>query len=1318
MGKNLWTKGLVIGMILLFIGISSVPIIASITFDNGTTNDNNKDNYSEMNFTTEKKLLNNSIKYPTGALLVDPSEVPQKPFPFSQNKPALDIPPQFDWRNYNNGDWTTPIRNQDGCGSCWAFAAVGALESIINIRSASPNFDIDLSEQYILSCLPLAGSCDGGYTYYAFQYIMDNTPNGNYHNGIIPESCLPYQADDTIPCSEKCDDWVSQLTPIKDYGILYNPSIAEIKQILVNDGPVAAHMTVYSDFYNYDGGIYTHQSETVVGGHAVVIVGYNDSLGYWICKNSWGTSWGEDGWFKIAFGDSNIGIQIYWVDYEQTLISVNIHRIKAIDIIDYVSTNWFYDLSICDDTNWTTVTNFCPAGDDIIINYTNVFELNSLTAILRLKLMDDDPVWDDLADVSGYPGGGVDDSTPDLRGAIFYGYYDLINNSLTGDITYSDGIYRTTCGDYPPDNSITTDENDAKVWFIISDNYELPIANAGPNRSIGLGEIVAFNAIQSTASEGSTLISYEWDWDNNGIYDEIHTVPYTFHTWTDIGNHTVSLRVRDNYNKTSIDFCLISIHTPGSIVAWGRNDYGQCNVPSPNFDFIVVDGGSYHSLGLKNDSIVAWGLNSDGQCNVPNPNIEFVDVVAKGFNSLGLKIDGSIVVWGNNQFGQCNVPSPNANFVGAAGGGYHNLGLKINGSIVSWGLNSYGQSNVPNPNTDFIAVSAGYYHSLALKADGSIVAWGRNFEGQCNVPNPNADFIAIAAGGYFNLGLKRDGSVVAWGNNINGQCNVPSPNTNFIAIAAGGYHSIGLKSDGSIICWGRNDYGQCNVPSPNTNFTAVAAGGYHSLGIRMENRPPNIPSNPNPPNGTISVPININLNWISGDPDQYDIVTYDVYFGSTNPPPLLMSNQSTTTYDPGTLDYNQTYYWKILAHDNHGESAIGPIWVFTTELNTPPIIGNPTPSNGSVENPMSLTWSVPINDSEGDTFSWMIQCNNGQTNSGTGATNGTKSLFLLNLFYSTTYTVWVNATDPYGSSTFTRRWYIFTTLLDTTPPITTLFFNGTLGGNSWYISQVIITLTSIDDVSGVDYTMYKIDSNNWHTYTDSIIISDDEEHTIEYYSVDMAGNIEEIKSSDFKIDQIPPMTMHSFSGDLGLNDWYISSGTYFLNAIDNTSGVNKTYYKIDSVEWTEYIVPGVLISDGIHTLEYYSNDIAGNIELVKGPFYFKIDQTPPVISLTKEKIGLNQVKFTAEVSDVTSGIDRVEFALDGVFQANDTQPPYEWTYTGFGDHTVTATAYDMAGNSQSQSMSTPYELIQGKTPNLLEFKQQLFMLKIGDQLLT
>jgi hypothetical protein len=129
--------------------------------------------------------------------------------------------------------------------------------------------------------------------------------------------------------------------------------------------------------------------------------------------------------------------------------------------------------------------------------------------------------------------------------------------------------------------------------------------------------------------------------------------------------------------------------------------------------------------------------------------------------------------------------------------------------------------------------------------------------------------------------------------------------------------------------------------------------------------------------------------------------------------------------------------------------------ICSTSSNQPPVFGIPTPANGSTGNSLNLTWSIPISDPEGNTFSWMIQCSNGQSNSGSGESNGTKSLMLSDLTYLTTYKVWVNATDPTGSKIYTRRWYSFKlSQLNTSPfadasasehlgsPGVSLMFNG------------------------------------------------------------------------------------------------------------------------------------------------------------------------------------------------------------------------------------------------------------------------------------
>lgn len=106
-----------------------------------------------------------------------------------------------------------------------------------------------------------------------------------------------------------------------------------------------------------------------------------------------------------------------------------------------------------------------------------------------------------------------------------------------------------------------------------------------------------------------------------------------------------------------------------------------------------------------------------------------------------------------------------------------------------------------------------------------------------------------------------------------------------------------------------------------------------------DNFPPNEPNQPSPLDGTDDVDINADLSWSCSEPDGEPLI-YDVYFGASSTPPKVSFGQSDTMFDLATLDYDTTYYWKIVAFDTHGASTSGPIWSFTTkekESNAPKV---------------------------------------------------------------------------------------------------------------------------------------------------------------------------------------------------------------------------------------------------------------------------------------------------------------------------------------------------------------------------------------------
>lgn len=115
----------------------------------------------------------------------------------------------------------------------------------------------------------------------------------------------------------------------------------------------------------------------------------------------------------------------------------------------------------------------------------------------------------------------------------------------------------------------------------------------------------------------------------------------------------------------------------------------------------------------------------------------------------------------------------------------------------------------------------------------------------------------------------------------------------------------------------------------------------------IPNRPPNAPSSPNPANGATNVPINKDLSWTCSDPDG-EALYYDVYFGTTNPPPRRSTHQTATTWDTGNMDFETTYYWKIVASDNDLNTS-SPVWSFTTGAipdTTPPTVRILKPLSG------------------------------------------------------------------------------------------------------------------------------------------------------------------------------------------------------------------------------------------------------------------------------------------------------------------------------------------------------------------------------------
>ena len=205
---------------------------------------------------------------------------------------------------------------------------------------------------------------------------------------------------------------------------------------------------------------------------------------------------------------------------------------------------------------------------------------------------------------------------------------------------------------------------------------------------------------------------------------------------------------------TSLPLSPVSYTTPGTVVSWGENGYGQATIPGDLSNVVQVSAGYYHSFALKSDgTVVGWGSNGFGQTTIPVGLSNVVQVAAGGYHSLALKSDGTVVGWGDNPHNQATIPVGLSNVVRVAAGGYHSLALKSDGTVVGWGNNSYGQVTIPVGLSNVVQVSGGFYHSSALKSDGTVVGWGNDDFGQTTIPVGVSNVIQVAAGVGHNLAL-------------------------------------------------------------------------------------------------------------------------------------------------------------------------------------------------------------------------------------------------------------------------------------------------------------------------------------------------------------------------------------------------------------------------------------------------------------------------------------------------------------------------------------------------------------------------------------
>ncbi len=264
----------------------------------------------------------------------------------------------------------------------------------------------------------------------------------------------------------------------------------------------------------------------------------------------------------------------------------------------------------------------------------------------------------------------------------------------------------------------------------------------------------------------------------------------------------------------------LALKKDGTVIAWGYNADGGCNVPAGLDNVTAVAASNRHSLALKQDgTVVAWG-GRNGESNVPDGLSDVVDISAGQYFSAALTKNGRVVVWGQPiiDYGQCDVPAglnEAGDVVDIECGTRHMLALKADGTVVAWGDNYVGQCNVPVGLDHVVAIATHTNYSMALKADGTLVIWGTDSNG-VEFENIHLQYVkAIAVGSNYVAALKWDGSLAVWGNQYGENVDLGVPlelDREVLAISSGSDCLLALNEDGTVTAWGDNTYGQCDVP--------------------------------------------------------------------------------------------------------------------------------------------------------------------------------------------------------------------------------------------------------------------------------------------------------------------------------------------------------------------------------------------------------------------------------------------------------------------------------------------------------------------------
>lgn len=679
----------------------------------------------------------------------------------------------------------------------------------------------------------------------------------------------------------------------------------------------------------------------------------------------------------------------------------------------------------------------------------------------------------------------------------------------------------------------------------------------------------------------------------------------------------------------------------------------------------AATGGSQFGYALTSDGLL-WGTGYSyyGAIGTPTYRTSFANFTGmRNWSAMaagqlyGLLLNTSGVAYGvgENTYGvlgngttaSASTPVPvlgGGTWQSISAGPNFAAGVKSDGTLMTWGFNGWGQLGDNSPGgttrstpatigTNYKMVSAGSgtssYSCLAIKNDGTMYGWGMNSSGQLGDGTTNTRYAPSLSGGtgwnYVDLGadhavgLKADGSLYAWGSNTWGQIgdNTQTMRTGPVLIgtgwsraAAGNKFSLGIKADGSLWTWGYNGYGTLadggvagyrlaptRVGSDN-DWAEVGTGYDNCYAVKTD--------------GTL---YSWGLN-TSGELGQGTSTTVR----SVTQAPLTTfgayaSSLAQTVYTPsGLVRIDMTF-------KDPADNAVTLSDDIIFDLNKPVTTLTGVAPSGWNNGPVSLGFSVVDTESGNDKTYYSINGADAQEFSGS-----------LPITTEGTTTVGFRSVDKAGNSETSQTAYV---RIDTVKPASQASIDAT------WRNSATVSIAATDSPSGISAVYYRIGAGAITTYT-APFAAPEGVSTIEYWAVDVAGNREDTRSVDAHIDlQAPVTTIPALP-----TDWVASDVTVSLDATDTGAGVSATRYRIDGGATQTYSDPFV-IGDGIHTVEIWSEDVAGNVEGVQTRT-LKVDTTYPATAASDDGAWRSTpVTVTLLPSDTRSGVAATAYRIDG-----------------------------------------------------------------------